>query len=194
MSLESLLREGEWTNPPVAAALEASVLRITAAPHSDAWRHTSYGFVHDTEHALLEPFANETAIEVAFKLDFIEQFDQAGLFVAASASEWMKAGVEIADGLPQLGAVVTHGYSDWSVAPVAEWAGHVVTVRASRSGDGIAIRAKVGDEPFRLVRLAYFAPDAELRAGLFCAAPTRGDLTVEFTRYEHCEKDGALHE
>lgn len=194
MSLERLLRDGEWTTPPVAASLSDSVLRVTAAPESDAWRHTAYGFVHDTEHALVEPFAKETAIDVSFRLDFTTQFDQAGLFIVESESEWIKAGVEISDGLPQVGAVVTHGFSDWSVAPVPEWEGRLITVRASRSGDGITIRAKADDEPFRLVRLAYFAPDAQLRAGLHCAAPMRDDLTVQFTRYAQGEKDAALHD
>ena len=194
MSLERLFRDGEWTTPPTAAEFSDSILRVTAAPESDAWRHTAYGFVHDTEHALVEPFAQDTAIEVTFLLDYTTQFDQAGLFITASETEWIKAGVEISDGLPQVGAVVTHGFSDWSVAPVPEWAGRLITVRASRSGDGITIRAKADDEPFRLVRLAYFAPEAELRAGLLCAAPMHGDLTVQFTRYERGEKDAALHD
>lgn len=194
MTLERLFSTGEWTTPPVAASLTEGVLRVTAAPESDAWRHTAYGFVHDSEHALLEPFGPEGSVEVSFRLDYAEQFDQAGVFVAASETEWIKAGVEISDGLPQAGAVVTHGFSDWSVAPVPEWAGRLITVRASRAGDGITIRIKADDEPFRLLRLAYFSPDAELRIGLFCCAPMRDDLTVEFTRYERGEKDAALHE
>jgi regulation of enolase protein 1 (concanavalin A-like superfamily) len=194
VTLESLLRTGEWTTPPVAAALTEGVLRVTAAPESDAWRHTAYGFVHDSEHALLEPFGPEGSVEVSFRLDYAEQFDQAGVFIAASETEWIKAGVEISDGLPQAGAVVTHGFSDWSVAPVPEWAGRIITVRASRAGDGITIRIRADDEPFRLLRLAHFSPDAELRIGLFCCAPMRDDLTVEFTRYERGEKDAALHE
>src|SRR5690606_41566187 len=45
-------------------------------------------------------------------------------------------------------------YSDWSVAPVPGWAGRLVTVRASRAGDAVTVRARVDDEPFRLVRVA----------------------------------------
>ena len=98
MTLESLFESGEWTTPPVAARLSDGVLRVTAAPESDAWRHTGYGFVHDTEHALLEPFGAEGSVEVSFRLDYAEQFDQAGVFIAASETEWIKAGVEISDG------------------------------------------------------------------------------------------------
>ena len=47
---------GRWTHPPVAAVERGSDLLVTAAEGSDAWRTTSYGFVHDSEHALLAPF------------------------------------------------------------------------------------------------------------------------------------------
>jgi regulation of enolase protein 1 (concanavalin A-like superfamily) len=193
VSLEHLMRTGRWTTAPVSADLISDTLRVTAAESSDAWHTTSYGFVHDTEHALIAPFAVGSAIEVSFVLDFTEQFDQAGLFLRASDREWMKAGVEILDGLPQLGAVVTHGVSDWSVAPVADWVGRAVTVRASRSDDAVTIRARVVGEEFRLVRLAYFASEVALDGGLYCCAPTRAGLTVTFTGFRQTAADESLH-
>ena len=56
-------------------------------------------------------------------LDYDQQFDQAGVLVRASETAWVKAGVEISDGVAQVGAVVTHTTSDWSVAPVSSWSG-----------------------------------------------------------------------
>ncbi|HHW83783.1 MAG TPA: DUF1349 domain-containing protein, partial [Actinomycetales bacterium] len=114
---------GRWTNPPSAVGEEGDDLRVTCAPGSDAWRVTSYGFVHDSENALVTPLENGTAVEVVFTADFSKQFDQAGLFLVAGGETWVKAGLEFADGTLQLGAVVTHGTSDWSVAPVQEWLG-----------------------------------------------------------------------
>ena len=100
-----------------------SGLVVTAVEASDFWRTTAYGFVHDDGHALLRPFPIGEAIEVSFVLDYDQQFDQAGVLVRASESTWVKAGVEISDGVAQVGAVVTHGVSDWSVAPVPHWVG-----------------------------------------------------------------------
>ncbi|MGX9901201.1 DUF1349 domain-containing protein [Arthrobacter sp. SA17] len=57
---------------------------------SDAWRITSYGFIHDTEHALLASFEQDTAIEVAFHLDFSAQFDQAGIFIRVDDTIWIR--------------------------------------------------------------------------------------------------------
>ena len=185
--------EGSWTTPPVAASNDGTDLLVTAAESSDAWRHTAYGFVHDDAHALLAPLEDPGAVEVTFDAALDREFDQAGLMLRADDETWIKAGVEFSDGACQLGAVVTLGRSDWSVAPVLGWAGRRVTVRASRSGDAVTIRARVDDEPFRLVRVAPFPPGLAVGAGPYCAAPTRSGLVVRFRRWTTGPADTALH-
>ena len=192
-TLGALFRAGRWTNEPVAATLDGDVLLVGAVEGSDAWCHTSYGFEHDSEHALLAPMRTGTAVEVSFVLDYDQQFDQAGVFLRRSATEWIKAGVEVSDGAPQVGAVVTHGTSDWSVAPVRDWVGRQVTIRASRSGDAVTVRARVDADDWQLVRVAHLAPGAEVEAGLYCAAPTRAGLEVTFTGFRTTGADDSLH-
>ncbi|WP_138759924.1 DUF1349 domain-containing protein [Modestobacter altitudinis] len=182
---------GSWTTAPAAVVEEGPDLLVTAVEGSDAWRHTSYGFVHDDAHALLTPL--DGAVEVTFDADFDQQFDQAGLLLRADPETWLKSGVEFSDGALQLGAVVTLGRSDWSVAPVPGWAGRRVTVRASRDGDAVTVRARVHDEPFRLVRLAPFPAGATVLAGPYCCAPTRAGLVVRFRRWTTGPADTALH-
>jgi regulation of enolase protein 1 (concanavalin A-like superfamily) len=184
---------GRWTHEPVAARIDGDALVVTAAEGTDAWRTTSYGFIHDTEHALLAPFDNGTAVEVSFTGDFSGNFDHAGAFIRTDDENWIKTGVEFSDGVLQLGAVVTRGFSDWSVAPVPHWAGRRITVRASRSGDAVAIRARVDDEPFALIRLAPLAPDAVAEAGPFLCAPSRPGLTVRFESWTVGPADESLH-
>ena len=185
-------RHLDWLNPPSQVVREQDDLLVTASEGSDLWRTTSYGFVHDTGHALLAEFPDGTAAEVTFIADFSAQFDQAGLLVRADEQQWIKAGVELADGVPQLGAVVTRGVSDWSVAPVPEWSGQAVVVRASRSGDALTVRARSGAEPWRLVRVAPLPP-GPLRVGLMCCAPTRAGLVVRFTDLRLVAGDASLH-
>ena len=185
--------DGRWTHPPAAARVDGDALLVEAVEGSDAWRRTAYGFVHDTEHALLAPLPDRAAVEVDFALAYDRLFDQAGLLVRASDEVWVKAGVEVSDGLPQVGAVVTRGTSDWSVAPVPEWAGRVVTVRASRFGDALVVRARVEGEPWRLVRLAPFDVDAPLQAGPYCCAPSRAGLVVRYLGWRTTAPDAALH-
>ncbi|TCU42763.1 DUF1349 domain-containing protein [Curtobacterium sp. PhB146] len=193
MSLRELVDAATWTHEPEAVEFDGDVLRVTAVEGSDAWRTTSYGFVHDSEHALVQPLDGSFSVEASFVLDYTEQFDQAGLFLRVDERNWIKAGVEFSDGTPQLGAVVTRHFSDWSVAPMPEWVGRVVTVRASRDGDAVTVRAWADDEEPRLVRVAYLDPDAAVSAGLLCAAPTRAGLTVTFTGYRVGAPDEALH-
>ena len=177
----------------MAALEQGSDLVVTAQEGSDAWRLTSYGFVHDSEHALLAPFPIDTAMEVEFTADFSAQFDQAGIFVRVSAERWVKAGVELTDGLPFVGAVVTDGRSDWSLAPVPEWAGRRVLVRVSRSGDALTVRARREGGPIQLVRVVPFEPDLVAGAGPFLCAPTRAGLTVSFHAWRRTERDDQLH-
>ena len=184
---------GTWTVPPAAVTEDGDDLLVTAIEGSDAWRHTSYGFVHDDAHALLAPLPTAGAVEVTFDLGWAEQFDQAGLVLRVDDETWLKAGVEVSDGVCQVGAVVTLGRSDWSVAPVPDWAGRRVTVRASRDGDAVTVRARVDDEPFRLVRVAPFPTDAAVLAGPYCCAPTRAGLVVRFRRWATGPADAALH-
>ncbi|MEU2610331.1 DUF1349 domain-containing protein [Micromonospora sp. NPDC007271] len=184
---------GSWLNPPERAEESGDGLLVRPREGSDFWRRTSYGFVHDDGSALLAPFPVGSAVEVGFRLDYTAQFDQAGVLVRVDDRRWTKAGVEISDGLPQVGAVVTDELSDWSVAPVPDWSGREVTVRVSRAGEALTVRARVDGEPWRLVRLAPLDPAAEASAGPYCCSPSRGGLVVRFTGWRRGPADAALH-
>jgi regulation of enolase protein 1 (concanavalin A-like superfamily) len=131
---------------------------------------------------------------VSFDLrGFDALYDQAGLMLWGSATQWIKGGVELNDGVPSLGAVVTDGYSDWSLAPVADWNERVVTIRASRTKDAVILRATATGQAWRTIRVARFAPAAEARGGPFVCAPERAGLEVRFARWVRTEPDPELH-
>lgn len=177
----------------MAVKQDGDALVVEAAEGSDAWRHTSYGFVHDSEHALVVPFPQDHAMEVEIAVDFSEQFDQAGIFLRQDEEHWVKAGVEYADGLLQAGAVVTWPRSDWSVAPVPDWNGRRVTIRASRTGDAVTIRARRDDESWQFLRVIPVPEAAELNAGPLACAPTRAGLRVRFLDWRLTAADDSLH-
>ena len=184
--------QGVWLNPPVNTVEVNSQLKVTTAHESDFWRNTSYGFVHDSGHALLTDFPAHSSMEVTFILDYSGQFDQAGIIVHSDSQHWIKAGVESADGFPQVGAVVTSINSDWSLAPVPTWMGKQVTVRASRTTDALTIRARCGEDD-QLIRLAPIDASLPMSAGPHCASPISTSLQVTFTRWTHGDADLALH-
>ena len=189
---EILWEQGVWLNPPANSVQENSHLKVTTIHESDFWRNTSYGFVHDSGHALLRDFPVNSSMEVTFVLNYSGQFDQAGIIVHSDSQHWIKAGVESADGLPQVGAVVTSINSDWSLAPVPTWMGKQVTVRASRTTDALTIRARCGEED-QLIRLAPINASLSWSAGPHCASPVSQSLDVTFTLWAQGEADSALH-
>ncbi len=182
---------GEWHNQPASVSVDGSAMIATAVSGSDAWRTTAYGFVRDSAHALLAPLEIGEAIEIDFQADFTGEFDQAGVMVRGDAEHWVKAGCEYADGVLNVGAVVTMPTSDWSTAPV-EWQGRRITVRVSRGADALTIRARVDDEPFRLIRVAPFV-GGPAQAGPYLCAPSREGFSARFLARRLGPADASLH-
>jgi regulation of enolase protein 1 (concanavalin A-like superfamily) len=188
---------GRWTREPASTRLDGNDLVVGALEGSDFWRTTHYGFLHDDGHALLAEWPADAAVEVTFDASSLTAlYDQAGIMLWAGPEQWIKTGLELSDGVLHLGAVVTNGVSDWSLAPVPEWAGQLVTVRASRggvAGDSVVLRARTETSGWRTLRVAPFTAGAASAGPLICA-PMRGDLEVRFTRWELVPADVDLHE
>lgn len=185
--------DGTWTRTPAAVREDGSDLLVTSEEGSDAWRITSYGFERYSAHALVARLPQASAMEVVFTCDYTEQFDQAGLFLTAGPEAWIKAGVEYTDGHPMVGAVVTNPFSDWSTAPVDDWAGRRVRLRLSRDGNAVTVRAGLDGEDLKLVRVAPFPEQADAEAGPYTCAPSRAGLTVRFHEWSLGPADDSLH-
>ena len=184
---------GSWLNEPPSHSIVGSDLVITTADKSDFWRDTGYSFTHYSGHALLIDFPPNTAMEVEFSADWTAEFDQAGILVHADDRHWVKAGVEFADDVLCLGAVVTDQKSDWSVGHVPGWMHQRIRVRVSRSHDALTIRARTQGDPWRLVRLAPMDPQLTWRAGPLAASPSRANLAVAFHSWETLPPDTTIH-
>jgi regulation of enolase protein 1 (concanavalin A-like superfamily) len=184
-----------WLNEPPVAREKDGGLEVLTGMQTDFWQRTSYGFVHDDGHFLGAPMPAPAAVEVAFCADLAEQFDQAGLMLRAGPELWLKAGLERSDGLLLASVVVTVGRSDWSVAPVRPlMPDEVVTVRASRAGDAVTVRLRLGDGAWQMLRVAAFPADAQVLAGAMCCSPTRAGLSVWFASVRLGPPDTSLHE
>ena len=78
------------------------------------------------------------------------------------------------------------------MAPVAEWMNKEVTIRVSRSGDAVTVRAGINGD-LRLVRVAPLDPTRTWKAGPMFCAPTRAGLKVRFTKWSEGPADSDLH-
>jgi regulation of enolase protein 1 (concanavalin A-like superfamily) len=182
-----------WINEPDQWRVDGTTLVVETGFETDFWRHTAYGFIHDSGHALVDDFPTNTSLELDVKADYSDDFDQAGIMVWADHEHWVKCGLEFADGVLGLGAVVTNEVSDWSTAPVPGWAGAKVSLRVSRAHDGLTIRARAIDSEWHLVRLAPLDPGLVWKVGAHAASPSRGGLQASFSDRRVGSADESLH-
>jgi regulation of enolase protein 1 (concanavalin A-like superfamily) len=185
---------GAWSRP-TRTRPDGNALIASAEKGSDLWESTVYGFRHRNAHALLAPWDDTRAIEVRFDISTLQgEYDQAGAVFVVSESTWLKAGVEIADGVPNVSTVVARdGWSDWAAAPTPEWAGSEVTVRISPLADGLIVRARADNTRWRTVRVLPLLPSTRADVGPYLAAPTREGLDVKFLEWRSRTPDIALH-
>lgn len=189
-------QQGTWTNHPSSIKEQDGSLTVEAQAQSDYWQKTYYGFERSSGHALLDVWPLDRAIEVGFLTgSFVEKYDQAGLMMYLDNQNWIKAGVEMNDGVPHIGAVVTKGHSDWSLFPVPDWAGRKITIRASYFEGAIIIRAKADEGAWQTIRVSEFPKqdNQTLQAGPFICSPERAGFTTTFVKWASCEKEDDLH-
>ncbi|WP_238651839.1 DUF1349 domain-containing protein [Paenibacillus piscarius] len=188
-------QKGSWTTEPKSSSETDSHLVVEALKGSDYWQKTMYEFQHDNGHALLIPWDTGQAMEVTFMFEgFSELYDQAGIMLWHSPNQWIKAGIEVTDGVPHIGAVVTDEFSDWSTFPLpANWSEKKVTIRASVYKDAVIIRARAQDSHWHTIRVARFPYSEGNHAGPFLCAPTSDAFKVTFTNWVINDPDEDIH-
>ncbi|UWX64996.1 DUF1349 domain-containing protein [Deinococcus rubellus] len=169
-----------WLNEPPRWSADQRVLRLWTAQDTDFWRRTHYGFTHDSGHFLGLPAQQTFTAQVRVRGAYTALYDQAGLMLRAGAEHWIKAGVEFV-GQQQLSAVVTHGFSDWSVCPVGSPA--FFDLKMTRQGDALSVHSRLPDADWSLLRLAYLPPDLAASVGVYACSPQGGGFEVVFSDF-----------
>jgi regulation of enolase protein 1 (concanavalin A-like superfamily) len=174
-----------WLNEPARWSPTPTGLELHAAPGTDFWQVTHYGFARDSGHFAHVPRDGEFALSTRFRADFREQYDQAGLMVRVDAETWLKCGIEHVDGADRMSVVATRGgRSDWSLHPALGAGDGWYALRLRREGDALHVDAlPAGGGPVAL-RMAPLDPSATVLAGAMAAAPTGGGFRVEFADLE----------
>jgi uncharacterized protein len=173
----AFLDDAVWFNPPPAHGRDDDGHWLDTGHETDFWRHTHYGFVHDNGHALMAPVEGDFTAVVAFSAAYKDTFDQAGVMLRLDDTNWIKAGVELSDGVLNLGAVVTRHRSDWSNTPMPNLTGPQ-RLRFTRRKDAVAIEFD-DRSVWRLLRLADF-PEGPARFGVMACSPSRAGLRARF--------------
>src|SRR3954454_2994104 len=191
---DTMLEGCTWLNEPSDWHLEAGVLRVTTDAETDFWRETHYGFTRDSGHFFGWVTQGDFTAELRVRARYEALYDQAGIMVRIDEAHWIKAGVEMSDGMVLLSSVLTAGKSDWAMGiypddptdfrvrvTVAEG-----VLRLQISADGIT---------WHLARLSPFPRAEAYSVGPMCCTPERSGLKVVFSDFQvRPPLDRALHE
>ena len=118
-------------------------------------------------------------------------YDQGGLAIIAfledGSTKWVKAGVELVNGQPQLSVMATDRWSDWGVQPLPEHSFHFVKIEFERDNSGSLLVWNTLPAGKRLLRKvtwwAALSGRTRLWIGPYAARPHKGDendLAVDF--------------
>eukprot|EP01065_Artemidia_motanka_P006122 TRINITY_DN1299_c0_g1_i1.p1 TRINITY_DN1299_c0_g1~~TRINITY_DN1299_c0_g1_i1.p1 ORF type:complete len:231 (+),score=79.74 TRINITY_DN1299_c0_g1_i1:64-756(+) len=155
-------------------------LILTPPAKKDLWRRTYYKplLIKDDASCLVRPLSGKTTVETCFTVFPKRQFDQGGIVVRLSSELWLKAGIEVVDGVPRIGAVCTNVVSDWSTTP---WPSTSAALRVHVLEPDLVIEAapckdgkRTGDWAFlRICRLSHgdSQPWRDAVAGVYGACP-----------------------
>lgn len=166
-----------WLNEP--AKWSADPLTVHADPRSDFWRLTGNGIIRDNGHLYGTSLTGDFTVTATFSSEYAAQYDHAGVGLLIDGENWIKAGVEVFDGVRQASTVVTRGFSDWNLALTPDF--ERFTISAERKGDAVWVRYGLdGEEPSKVLRKAYFPPQVEVKVGIMAASPEGGGFMTQF--------------
>jgi regulation of enolase protein 1 (concanavalin A-like superfamily) len=177
-----ILAQCAWLNEPAVWRFDGQTLRVTTDRATDFWRETHYGFMRDTGHFFGFDTGGDFTAEMRIQAQYRELYDQAGLMVRLSDSEWIKAGIELSDGRPMASSVLTLGKSDWATAAYHDDPSDFrmrVTVKAGV----LRLQISADGRVWPLMRLCPFPIAKSYSVGPMCCTPERAGLTVVFSEF-----------
>jgi len=182
IAIERRLRAMQWRNEPTEWSEAGDRLTVAVEGDTDCWRHTLHEFVADDAHFYSREVSGDFTATVELTGEYSAQYDQAGLMVREDEQTWLKCGVELLEGVQQVGAVITRDVSDWSMQPLpgdpdAVW------IRAERIGSAVEVSYSLDGEAFTLVRQGYLSDAPSLRVGPMAAAPQGDGFEARFEAF-----------
>ncbi|TWP49362.1 DUF1349 domain-containing protein [Lentzea tibetensis] len=168
----------EWFNEP-AKWSSGDALTVHVEESTDFWHTTGNGVFRDNGHIYGDVVPGDCTVTATFSATLTGRFDQVGVALRIDSDNWIKTGVELVEAGPQASAVVTRGFSDWSVTPIPAF--DRMTIKAERRGDAVHVHYGLdGDEPTIFLRKAYFPPGVPALVGIMGAAPEGPGFTATF--------------
>jgi regulation of enolase protein 1 (concanavalin A-like superfamily) len=171
-----------WLNPPIHWSDTGDTLTVTVPAGSDYWRVTHYGFIRDNGPFRYQEQGGDFEARVRIWGKYDELYHQAGLMIRIDEENWIKAGIEFVNEKQNLSAVVTRGYSDWSIIPCSDNPA-AIWLRLQRYNDTVQVSYSLDGEKWAMIRLAFFPPNVPVKIGMFAGAPGKQPFEVTFDHF-----------
>jgi hypothetical protein len=173
----------EWLNEPKIWKACGDTINVTTEDKTDFWQSTFYGFHHDNGHFHFDKVSGNFTAEVSFKAAYEQLYDQAGLMLRFSETQWLKSGVEFVDGKCRLATVLTRDVSDWSLGPEVDQHA-TLRLRMTRLKDAVCVQWAPEDtgSHYETLRLGPI-PKGDAMVGPMSCSPTRAGLVANFTNF-----------
>ncbi|KAF8608572.1 hypothetical protein BDV93DRAFT_518661 [Ceratobasidium sp. AG-I] len=189
-------------SPQDAPNVSASgAITIHALPGTDLWRKPpSTNSTNAPAYVDYRPISQFRRARVTVHADWVRLYDQGGLVLylpesgsntlTSSYESWVKTGIELFDGAPNVGTVATpaQGYSDWSLVPTPPGTTSVTieVVREQKDalGPGLYVYIIEGEKKSLVRETTWVFKDADqngglLGVGVYAARPTKVDGEAE---------------
>ncbi|KAG8685064.1 hypothetical protein FRC08_013322 [Ceratobasidium sp. 394] len=187
-------------NLPGAQPISISLpITIPALPGTDLWRKPpSTNSINAPAYVVYHPLSTFRRAQVTVSAQWDRLYDQGGLVLLLPGSShshssdltsdknntaheaWVKTGIEMFDGKPNVGTVATppHGYSDWSLVPTPPGTTNI-TIEAARNGPSLYVYLIQRDQKTMIREITWVFsgsdPSAMLGVGVYAARPTKAE-------------------
>jgi uncharacterized protein len=179
---EATYSTDSWLNEPKNWHREGDSLVCSADPKTDFWRKTESGTISDNGHFFRRRVRGDFTCSARILGDYREIFDQAGLMVRLDSTQWVKCGVELFEGRPNVSVVFTRDFSDWSTFKLPDPTGPI-WIKLTRKGSTLNVFYALDDKQFSLCRSGFIANTDELEVGRMCAAPVGSGFRAQFEQF-----------
>lgn len=98
------------------------------------------------------------------------------------ATQWLKAGIDYSDGVPNMSVVVSQGASDWSILALPSASGPQ-RLRLTRTGSAVIVQFRNAANRWQLLRVADFSIGQELSVGPMACSPQRSGFQARITDF-----------
>ncbi len=182
MDAEGLLPY-HWQNEPTFWSGTSTDLYVLADPLTDFWWPPEGEEPRSSGHFRWTAVKGDFVCKVSIESDVANQSDHCGLMVRASPDSWLKAGLELVDGVVHFTLVETAGQSRMSLRETPPGTRNVDLRIVSRSRAVRVLYRVPGMDRYDVGGLVVLPGSNCLNVGMMCASPKGPGFVSQFSNW-----------